>query len=107
MADPDALATTPRSAAPAKPRLSTDARWIVSTGLAIAALLLTLIGTMMQQNLTMNGRIEDINRRIDDINRRIDDTNRMTSQRFDEMQTDIREIRTLLLQILERTAPAD
>ncbi len=89
------------AARPAKTGLSTDARWIVSTGMTIAALLVALVGMMFQQNAmlmqqyaTINARIDDTNTsisaRIDDTNRRIDDTNR----RIDHVQTDMREMRS-------------
>ncbi len=51
MADTDAA--NPRAPEPGKPGLSTDARWTVGTGFAIAALLLTLVGVMTQ-------RIDDV-----------------------------------------------
>ena len=124
------------AARPAKTRLSTDARWIVSTGMAVAALLVAIVGMMFQQNAklmqqyaTINARIDDTNTsisaRIDDTNAsisaRIDDTNRridhvQTDMRemrseiqteFREVRSEIREIRSLLLQVIERTAPAD
>ncbi len=54
-----------------------------------------------------NQRIDDgfasVNRRSDDTNQRIDDTNR----RVDEVQSDIREIRTLLFETLKALNPAD
>ena len=47
-------------------------------------------------NDNMNNRFEDMNRRVDDVNRRIDD-----------VQADVRELRGLLFESLERDAPVD
>ena len=47
-------------------------------------------------NDDMNNRFEDMNRRVDDVNRRIDD-----------VQADVRELRGLLFESLQRDAPVD
>ena len=47
-------------------------------------------------NGNMNNRFEDMNRRVDDVNRRIDD-----------VQADVRELRGLLFENLQRDAPVD
>ncbi len=106
MADTTAIAAE-HAAGPAKPRLSTDARWIVATGVAIALLLVTLDSMMIQQNAMLMQQYATINARIDDTNRSTNERFNDQNRRIDEMQTDIREIRGLLLQLLERTAPAD
>ncbi len=121
MADTTAIAAE-HADRPAKQRLSTDAKWIVATGATIALLQVAFVSMTFQQNATFNARIDDTNRTINQrfsdqsqlINQRFSDQSQLTNQRFsdqnhriDRMQTDIREIRNLLLQILERTAPAN
>lgn len=100
--------------------------------IGIGAIIVTLgIGTCLTNAriddgfTNVNRRIDDINRRIDDtnrrmddgfanVNRRIDDTNErmnegLTSvnQRLDDVQNDIREIRTMLFEILKNLNPAN
>ena len=78
--------------------------------LGVGAIVVTLgVGTC-----STNSRIDDTHRRIDDTNRRIDDTNRRMNEgfasiyrRLDDMQTDIREIRTLLFETIKNNPPAD
>ena len=146
MADPNAL-DTDRAAAPSKPGLSTDARWTVTTGMGIAALLVTLIGMMMQQNATINARIGDTHGRIDQLRTDMRELRsgmqtemaelrsgmqtemrelrsgmqtemaelrsemrtemRELRSEMQTMQADNREMRNLLLQVLERVAPAE
>ncbi len=78
---------------PAKPGLSIDAKWIVTTGVAIALLQVAFVSMTFQQNATINPRI--------------DDTNAQMREMRAEFRTDIRELRGMLLQLLERTAPAN
>ncbi len=85
---------------PAKPRLSADAKWIVATGVALGLLLITLISTMLLQNATINARIDDTNNNVRGLQTEI-------RERHADTQTDIRELRGLLLQLLERSAPAN
>ena len=82
--------------------------------LGMGAIVVTLgIGTC-----STNARIDDTNRRMDNgfsnlhqrmedgfenVHRRIDDTN----ERIDEVQADIREIRTMLFEVLKDQNPAD
>ena len=71
--------------------------------IGIGAIIVTLgIGTC-----STNTRIDDgfasVNRRIDDTNRRIDDTNR----RIDDVQEDVREVRTMLFEMLKNLNPAN
>ena len=54
-------------------------------------------------NRRMNDGFENVNRRIDDTNRRIDDTNR----RIDDVQEDVRELRTMLFELVKNLNPAD
>ena len=54
-------------------------------------------------NDNMNNRFEDVNRRFEDMNRRVDDVNR----RIDDVQADVRELRGLLFENLQRDAPVD
>ena len=62
----------------------------------------------------MNRRIDDTNRRMDDgfanVNRRIDDTNQRidnTNRRIDDVQEDVRELRTMLFELVKNLNPAD
>ncbi len=52
-------------------------------------------------------QINDTNRRMDDgfdnVNRRIDDTN----QRIDDVQEDVRELRTMVFELLKNLNPAN
>ena len=82
-------------------------RSIVGTGIGLATLLLMLVGLMVQQNASVNSRIDDLNGRIDDVNAsvnaRIDDIN----GRINDVQEDIRDLRALIIDAIKRTAPAD
>ena len=71
--------------------------------LGMGAIIVTLgIGTC-----STNARIDDgftnVNLRFDDVNRRIDDTNR----RIDDIQEDVRELRTMLFELVKNLNPAD
>lgn len=93
----------------------------VRMALGVGAIVVTLgVGTC-----STNSRIDDTHRRIDDTHRRMDDTNRRMDEgfantnrrmdegfaniyrRLDDMQTDIREIRTLLFETIKNNPPAD
>lgn len=82
----------------------------VRMALGAGAIVVTLgVGTC-----STTGRIDDTHRRIGDTNRRIDDTNRRMNEgfanihrRLDDLQTDIREIRTLLFEMLKNNPPAN
>ena len=108
-------------------------RSVVGTGIGLATLLLMLAGLMIQQNASVNARIDDVNAhvsaRIDDanasVNARIDDANASVNARIDDLRTDvtaqianvnaridtlqesIRELRALIIDAIKRTAPAD
>ena len=62
----------------------------------------------------VNLRFDDINRRMDDgfdnVNRRIDDTNQRiddTNRRIDDVQEDVRELRTMLFELVKNLNPAN
>ncbi|MYH31890.1 MAG: hypothetical protein F4137_24315 [Acidobacteria bacterium] len=86
----------------------------VRMALGVGAIVVTLgVGTC-----STNSRIDDTHRRIDDTNRRMDEgfanTNRRMDEgfaniyrRLDDMQTDIREIRTLLFETIKNNPPGD
>ena len=86
----------------------------VRMALGVGAIVVTLgVGTC-----STNSRIDDTHRRIDDTNRRMDEgfanTNRRMAEgfaniyrRLDDMQTDIREIRTLLFETIKNNPPGD
>ena len=82
-------------------------RSIVGTGVGLATLLLMLAGLMIQHNVNVNARIDDVNAnvnaRIDDVNVRIDDVN----ARIDDLQEDIRELRALIIDAIKGAEPAD
>ena len=81
----------------------------VRMALGVGAIVVTLgVGTC-----STNSRIDDTHRRIDDTNRRVDDTNRRVDEgfanihrRLDDLQTDMREIRTLLFETIKNNPPA-
>lgn len=86
----------------------------VRMALGVGAIVVTLgVGTC-----STNSRIDDTHRRIDDTNRRMDEgfanTNRRMDEgfaniyrRLDDMQTDIREIRTLLFETIKNNPSGD
>ena len=78
--------------------------------LGIGAIVVTLgVGTCSTNariddlNDNINNRFDDLNRRFEDMNRRVDDVNR----RIDDVQADVRELRGLLFENLQRDAPVD
>ena len=75
-------------------------RSIVGTGIGLATLLLMLAGLLIQQNANVNARIDDVNANV---NARIDDVN----ARIDDLQEDIRELRTLIIDAIKGADPAD
>ena len=111
-----AAAPEPPAAAPTRTTGETQAiiRTIVGTGISLATLMLMLAGLMIQQNASLNARIDDVNTslnaRIDDMNARIDDVNARIDDmnaRIDDLQEDVRELRALLIDTIKRIAPAD
>jgi len=74
-----------------------DTKWVVgsvvATGGVIATLLLALAGLVIQQNASVNQRIDDVR---GEMNRRIDD-----------LQEEIRELRALVIDALKPSDPAD
>lgn len=54
-------------------------------------------------NRRMDDGFDNVNRRIDDTNQRIDDTNR----RIDDVQEDVRELRTMLFELVKNLNPAN
>lgn len=97
-----AAAPEPPAAAPTRTTGETQAiiRTIVGTGISLATLMLMLAGLMIQQNASLNARIDDVNTSL---NARIDDMN----ARIDDLQEDVRELRALLIDTIKRIAPAD
>ncbi len=130
MADPTAPVAEHVDSPERQPRLSADAKWIVTTGVALGILLVTLTSTAL---LVINARIDDTNAQMGQLQidmremrtelrtemqeLRTELRTEMHSMRADlqaeirgrhaETQTDIRELRGMLLQLLERTAPAN
>ena len=84
-----------------------------------------IVVTLALGTCSTNARIDDgftnVNLRFDDMNRRIDDTNRRmdngfanvnrrideTNQRIDRVESDVRELRTMLFELLKDLNPAD
>ena len=64
-------------------------RSIVGTAIGLATVLLMLAGLLVQQNVGVNARIDDVNARIDDL------------------QEDIRELRALIIEAIQRADPAN
>ncbi len=113
MADHTAPAAE-HAASPAKPRLSADTKWIVTTGIALGVLLVALTSSAL---LLINARIDDTNNNVRELRTEMHamraDLQTEIRERHAETRTDIRDLRTeiremhsLLLQLLERTAPA-
>ena len=71
----------------------------ISLYIAAGAIVVTL-GVGM---CSTNARFNDVNARFDGVNRRIDDVNR----RIDGIQDDIRELRALVVDAIQRAAPAE
>ena len=71
----------------------------ISLYLAAGAIVVTLgVGTC-----STNARFNDVNARFDDVNARFDDVNR----RIDGIQADIRELRALVVDAIQRAAAAE
>ena len=78
----------------------------ISLDIAAGAVVVTLgVGTCSTNARfnDVNARFDDVNARFDDVNRRIDDVNR----RIDGIQDDIRELRALVVEAIQRAAPAE
>ncbi len=56
-----------------------------------------------ETNRRMDDGFANVHRRIDDTNQRIDDTNR----RIDDVQEDVRELRTMVFELLKNLNPAN
>lgn len=99
---------------------------IIGTGIAVTtvivgfmAILAGGINTQIDDlNASFNARIDDlnatINTRIDDFNARIDDFNASFNSRMDDVnarignvETDLRELRTLVIEAIKADEPAD
>ena len=81
--------------------MSTDTKWILGT---IIPAILVVAGLLSAQISSSNAGIHT---RIDDVHRRIDDLRSEMNRRLDDMQADIRELRTLVTDALKGSEPAD
>ncbi len=57
-------------------------------------------GLVLGQAYLLSARFDDINQSIDDINQRIDALEERVNKRIDELQDDVREIRSIVLRYL-------
>ncbi len=135
MAD-NAAPAAEHAASPGKPRLSADTRWVITTGVALGLLLVALTSSALllingriedtnnnvrdirtdMQELRTELRTEmhamradlqtEIRERHADLQTEIRERHAETQTDIREMRTEMREMRSLLLQLLERTAPA-
>ena len=60
-----------------------------------------------ETNRRMDDGFANVHRRIDDTNQRMNDGFTSVNQRIDEVQSDVREIRTMLFEILKNLNPAN
>lgn len=87
---------------------------IVGTGLAVTTVVVAFTAIIASG---IDARFDDVNSRIDDVNRvnsRIDDVNRNVNSRVDDLdtrmvrlETDIRELRTLVIDALKGETAED
>lgn len=80
--------------------MSNDTKAIIATVVAIG-------GLVLGQGFYLNARIDDSNTRIDDVHRRIDDLRGEMNRRLDDVQSDLRELRALVIDALKPADPAD
>ena len=71
--------------------MSTDTKWIVGTGIGVVAAILT---TGVGLAALMVSLISGVNTRIDDVNVRIGDLDTSMNARIDDLRTDLRDFRT-------------
>ena len=75
----------------------------VSFFVGVGAIVVTLgVGTC-----STNARFNDVNARFNDVNARFDDVIDGVNARLDDLQADIRELRALVIEALERAESAD
>ncbi|MDE0002083.1 MAG: hypothetical protein OXQ29_05275 [Rhodospirillaceae bacterium] len=60
-----------------------------------------VVATLGVGTCSTNGRFDDVHRRIDDMNERFDNRFDGVNVRIDELHTDVREIRGLLIELLQ------
>ena len=95
---------------------------IIGTGIAVITVVVGFMAILAgginnridDLNATVNTRINDVNARIDDlntsVNARIDDVNARiddVNARIDEVETDLRELRTLVIEAIKADEPAN
>ncbi len=83
-----AAAPEPAAAGPVRTNGETQAiiRSIVGTGISLATLMLMLAGLMIQQNASLNARIDELNASL---NARIDELNASLNARIDDVDTSL------------------
>ena len=75
----------------------------ISYFIGVGAIVVTLgVGTC-----STNARFNDVNARFNDMNGRIDDLHATPARRIDDIRTDIRELRALIIDAIKRAEPAD
>ena len=87
---------------------------VVGTGIAMTTVIVAFIGIIAGG---INGRFDDVNNRIgdmnsrfddlnDSVNTRIDDMNANLNRRIDDLQTEMRELRALVIDAIKGGDPA-
>lgn len=61
-----------------------------------------IVATVASGQCTTDARFDDVNRRLDDVNTRIDDLRADTTARLDGLQSDMRELRELVVEALRK-----
>jgi len=76
-----------------------DMRMMLGVGAIVAAVSAGTCST--------NGRIDDVHRRIDDVNTRMTEGFENLNRRIDDLDADVRELRTLLFESVKQDPTAD
>ena len=88
-------------------RLTRDTQFIVTSVFVVGGLVLgqayllsARFDDINQRFDEVNQRFDDVNRRFDEVNQRIDALEERVNKRIDELQDDVREIRSIVLRYL-------
>ena len=61
-----------------------------------------IVATVASGQCATDARFDDVNRRLDDVNTRIDYLRADTTTRLDDLQSDMRELRALVVEALRK-----